>query len=941
MQAFRERALDEARRYGSDPWVFVRELLQNARDAGARRVDFGVAHDRGRVHVVCRDDGHGLTLDHARRYLFRLYSSSKDGRRGEAGRFGVGFWSVLLFEPAALRVRSWPPGGEAWEAVFDGALNGGEAPPPPPERPGTEVRLERPGDASAARAVAAAIADAARRHARFLTRLGAIDHPLDVRVDGVPSTEPFDLPAPRVAFRRRGLRGVVGLGPVGRVELHARGLRVRSAATLDDLLALERAGDAAAPPPAPRGLAPVVLLDSHQVELPLTRDDARATPALGRLVRAARRELDRLLAEQVECLRPRPGWRRALDALRARRRGLTMVALAALAFTLGAALAGSRAGSPGAPAAAAPAPPLDAAFDPGAPPPPTGPETGALTGDGPPIQPHRELGLLYRGPKSDHRAPSARYALRYTPPEAQPLLAALWLLDPHDAPGPPRDAGPYPPGDETPRGESLEVTLAVRSAGGLVRLPVPTGLRVQGASVRVDGRVATPRAGAVGEPLVRLPAGDFLVRYSSSPGPVDRRGWRVELPLVLPEAIGWAAHEIGQRPRARIVPEATAWVARRVRYSQSAATRDAHARLAHLSPVPRALAVGAGDCDVQNGVLALLLRASGVPARLAVGYVGTHGEAREGLHAWVEYVDDGAWRATDASQVDDEGAARDRATLAGLPPDTFGLGPPADAAASPLAPGSSPALGRGGTAVLAFGLAGALAAAAVAALALRRRATRDMHLDPRQDLARLLRAVLQEPQAFAHLPHLSSRPLLPCLSGRALSLDEARALAAEGRLGVARGPGDLARRAARAGLRVLDRRRDEAAAAADALGAIDLDQWATRLSACRSSPLLDAVARRFAARGGRWRLAVLDGVGELAVLDLRPRGFFPRDGLRVALLDPGVAWLRQAEADHARWPEVACLAVAERLTRRLGLGDAERLELLGPLARAALDEAAP
>ena len=39
---FLDRARFEAGRYGSDPWVFVRELLQNARDAGARRVSFRV-----------------------------------------------------------------------------------------------------------------------------------------------------------------------------------------------------------------------------------------------------------------------------------------------------------------------------------------------------------------------------------------------------------------------------------------------------------------------------------------------------------------------------------------------------------------------------------------------------------------------------------------------------------------------------------------------------------------------------------------------------------------------------------------------------------------------------------------------------------------------------------------------------------------------------------
>src|SRR5688572_18145993 len=97
---FRERALQEARRYGSDPLVLVRELLQNARDAGATTVAFETRAAGGTVRLACRDDGHGLTFDEAERSLFTLYASRKT--RADAGRFGVGFWSVLLFEPARL-----------------------------------------------------------------------------------------------------------------------------------------------------------------------------------------------------------------------------------------------------------------------------------------------------------------------------------------------------------------------------------------------------------------------------------------------------------------------------------------------------------------------------------------------------------------------------------------------------------------------------------------------------------------------------------------------------------------------------------------------------------------------------------------------------------------------------------------------------------------------
>ena len=117
---FRERALHEALRYGSDPLVLVRELLQNARDASATTVSFETAATGGTVRLSCRDDGHGLTFAEAERDLFTLYASRKTP--ADAGRFGVGFWSVLLWGPTRLVVRSWPRAGDPWEAEWDGAL---------------------------------------------------------------------------------------------------------------------------------------------------------------------------------------------------------------------------------------------------------------------------------------------------------------------------------------------------------------------------------------------------------------------------------------------------------------------------------------------------------------------------------------------------------------------------------------------------------------------------------------------------------------------------------------------------------------------------------------------------------------------------------------------------------------------------------------------------
>src|SRR5688572_3073488 len=96
---FLSRALDEGRRYGDDPLVFLRELAQNARDARARRLDVEALETAAEQIILFTDDGCGMSFAHARRFFFRLYASSKEADVSAAGRFGVGFWSVLVWGP--------------------------------------------------------------------------------------------------------------------------------------------------------------------------------------------------------------------------------------------------------------------------------------------------------------------------------------------------------------------------------------------------------------------------------------------------------------------------------------------------------------------------------------------------------------------------------------------------------------------------------------------------------------------------------------------------------------------------------------------------------------------------------------------------------------------------------------------------------------------------
>ncbi|WP_181234104.1 sacsin N-terminal ATP-binding-like domain-containing protein, partial [Enhygromyxa salina] len=336
---FRERARVEADRYGPDPWIFVRELLQNARDAGATSVQIEIADRDGSTRISCVDDGEGMGYEHARRYLFSLYASSKEDRANQVGRFGVGFWSILRFDPTRITIRSSPRAredGGPWQVTLDGALQHAER-AQIQMGPGTQVVLVRPaGDGADERRVF----EAAHQNARFLGLRDDPDTPLPITVNGRSVNDTFALSPPSSSFRRGHVRGVVGLGTAPRVELFSRGLRVRSAACLDDLLT--NAGHTSHSrvrfPELPGGLAPQALLESDGLELLLSRSDARDTRSLRRLVRLGQNELRQLVEHQLARIRP-PGIGERLAGLMRRLAGDSTWWRATLGAMAGAVLA--------------------------------------------------------------------------------------------------------------------------------------------------------------------------------------------------------------------------------------------------------------------------------------------------------------------------------------------------------------------------------------------------------------------------------------------------------------------------------------------------------------------------------------------------------------------------------------------------------------------------
>mgnify|MGYP000890693624 CR=1 FL=1 len=85
----------------SDPFAFLRELVQNSIDAGSHRVDIEfefTPHQEGNrgvfvLHV--NDTGEGMTREIIDTKLTRLFSSAKEDDYTKIGKFGIGFVSIF------------------------------------------------------------------------------------------------------------------------------------------------------------------------------------------------------------------------------------------------------------------------------------------------------------------------------------------------------------------------------------------------------------------------------------------------------------------------------------------------------------------------------------------------------------------------------------------------------------------------------------------------------------------------------------------------------------------------------------------------------------------------------------------------------------------------------------------------------------------------------
>ncbi len=225
-------AIHQMVRQFADPMAWLRELVQNALDAGATSINVHLdyqpdrASDRGALLASVTDDGHGMDQDTIERSLVVLFRSTKDRDPTKIGKFGVGFFSVFgagpsvvtvdsgrADAPEALRLTFRPDFTYELEAI--------------PARRGTTITL------TLQRSAAEADAFAERAHAALSRWCPHVAAPLHLRTDGIPAGDrdvridrPFDIDGPVTLTHRADARTVLALAvdPVASAAFYNRGI---------------------------------------------------------------------------------------------------------------------------------------------------------------------------------------------------------------------------------------------------------------------------------------------------------------------------------------------------------------------------------------------------------------------------------------------------------------------------------------------------------------------------------------------------------------------------------------------------------------------------------------------------------------------------------------------------------------------------------------------
>ena len=760
---FFHRAQREAHRYGENPWVFLRELVQNSRDAGAGTIQVETSQRDGWDILICRDDGVGMTQSDFESYFLRLYASSKEQHAGSIGFFGVGFWSVLLFKPRTIRVLSRKD--EDTVAIEIDCKTGLiETVALSLPEPGTEIAIVRSRDSENE-------IDLDREVSGHLAYYAAHVRPLPGKptpalyCNGEPLNREFSLPISMgKRFKTSKYDGVIGFGETPSVKLYKGGILVRDLTSLEEVIPSRSSG-------APKGgwrLFPEMAVNVDGIQVLMDRQKIFEDPLLSEVVEYCESWLLNQHRKMVKQVFPM-NFKNRLFLLRRffkRRWGImlavTVVALMGFWLVSTQTLSSGESDSAGL----------------------SGwelPSGRSLVGRQKTIdQAWRNLSGSVIDPNGNS---ATDWAFRYQGPDRLLFRARTFARFESQSgfyPEPHLISGDYPALWFRAQRPHVTVEMKVAALNQWVALPLPPKYVLIKDSISSNRGPVSVMRNQYGEPVIRSTV-PLSLSYRAQEQPENNPSSSgLKDPL-----ISWPEPYEALLKRAMdvSVPQKVDLFSRHIvsqfKYTREKDIADAFAN-SEGSWLEKTLTLRAGDCDVLNGLVVLLLQSAGVNSGLSVGLIGERGMARSELHAWVRYFD-GEWKTLDLTRrLETLGSGSSQPPLSAdmnpVPPQTDPIatgttGPPQPSPSSLPAGGNAGILLAG--VLLCFGLGGLV----IFVLLQRRR--------PEIDRSAYAESLFLH--YFHHGPEqddlrLKYRPIFPLLNGRFMSLHEIQIRATEGRL---------------------------------------------------------------------------------------------------------------------------------------------------------------
>ena len=629
---------DSQKGYISDPWVFLRELAQNSRDACALeiKIDPG-GHGSENEVIIFSDNGRGMTYKEAEKYLFRLYSSSKSKERTSVGMYGVGFWTIMKFEPDEIIIESYSEEEDRWAVILDGNLDHRRS-ECKLRNFGTRVTLVRKKKYTNYETFCMELEKGVGRYCRFIDRKTEKGKLLPVIFRGKLISENFEYKEGiSLKYGGRNFEGVVGLGDVPEVHLFTGGIPAWKGSTLNELsLVNYEVKDKF--DYIKSGIAPVFYINGRNLRVNMSRRELIDDNSLQNVLKSSRRALNELVQICSDHAYPRTRskkiWFRIKKLYKNISSSYWKIILAVLILVI----------------------PLEIYLLNKLLPVKTG---KVLTPDVVSVESYRQYSAIVDklgdGVIADIRySPKENIWLKmFTAPYFDRIRGFIW--DGSSRYISPKSVPVKVVAEPVETGENYNVNIYIRN-GGDVFLPHPSGYRVNERSIRISGikKIKIKKSDS-GEVIVNIPGYNKTLEYNCSmQGAEDDPGYQkkyVEIPggVKFPDEIETRIRDLFYQNIENKISKSIRLANILINYDISDGTAGYFKNYRkNENWLKKVLEIGAGDCDVINGVLCLILRKSGVRSKLVVGLIGEKGYVLPQLHSWVEYYSNG-WKIADAT----------------------------------------------------------------------------------------------------------------------------------------------------------------------------------------------------------------------------------------------------------------------------------------------------